>query len=77
MRKNVKAIIDENIEWIHFNLEFHTIFWIGNQLGIDKCTMHRRERSHIRLSAPRKSGKAKIEILVSNYSTACGTLKLF
>lgn len=36
----------------------------------------KKEITH-RLSAPRKSGTAKVEILVSNYDTPCGTLKLF
>lgn len=36
----------------------------------------KREITH-RLSAPRKSGTAKVELLVSNYDTPCGTLKLF
>jgi len=41
VRKDVKKILNENIQWIQFNLKHHTIFWIGNQLGIDKATMHR------------------------------------
>jgi DNA adenine methylase len=37
---------------------------------------HKKEITH-RIKAPRKSGPAKVEVLVSNYSTPCGTLKLF
>lgn len=37
---------------------------------------YKKEIIH-RIKAPRKSGNAKIEVLVSNYSTPCGTLKLF
>ncbi len=37
---------------------------------------HKKEITH-RIKAPRKSGTAKVEVLVSNYSTPCGTLKLF
>lgn len=37
---------------------------------------HKKEITH-RIKAPRKSGAAKVEVLVSNYYTPCGTLKLF
>lgn len=37
---------------------------------------HKREITH-RLQAPRKSGPTKLEVIVTNYSTPCGTLKLF
>lgn len=37
---------------------------------------HKKEITH-RVKAPRKSGDLKVEVLVSNYSTPCGTLKLF
>lgn len=37
---------------------------------------HKKEITH-RIKTPRKSGSAKVEVLVSNYSTPCGTLKLF
>lgn len=43
------------------------------------CKIHgwfKKEITH-RISAPRKSGPAKVEVLISNYSTPCGTLKLF
>jgi hypothetical protein len=40
-RKNIAKIIEDNREWIVFNLKWHTIYWIGQQLGIDKVTMHR------------------------------------
>ena len=43
---------------------------------IKKHGWYKKEITH-RIAAPRKSGKAKVEILVSNYSTPCGTLKLF
>jgi DNA adenine methylase len=36
----------------------------------------KKEITH-RIKAPRKSGSSKVEVLVSNYSTPCGTLKLF
>lgn len=41
-----------------------------------KYHWHKKEITH-QLKAPRKSGPSKIEVLVSNYSTPCGTLKLF
>lgn len=37
---------------------------------------YKKEITH-RVKAPRKSGDAKIEVIVTNYSTPCGTLKLF
>lgn len=37
---------------------------------------YKKEITH-QIKAPRKSGDKKVEVLVSNYSTPCGTLKLF
>ncbi len=37
---------------------------------------YKKEITH-RIKAPRKSGSAKVEVLVSNYATPCGTLNLF
>ncbi|NOS92468.1 MAG: hypothetical protein HOP30_11135 [Cyclobacteriaceae bacterium] len=34
-------IIDRNLKFIQDHLETHTIFWIGNQIGVNKATMHR------------------------------------
>lgn len=33
--------IDKNISFIKDHLKTHTIFWIGNQIGVDKATMRR------------------------------------
>ena len=36
----------------------------------------KKEINH-RIKAPRKSGSIKTEVLISNYATPCGTLRLF
>lgn len=37
---------------------------------------YKKEITH-RIKAPRKSGPAKVEVMVSNYKSACGTIELF
>ena len=75
MRKDVKQILNENIQWIQFNLKHHTIFWIGNQLGIDRTTMHRHAKKRGWRGRDMKEGLAmgwtekRLDTLKEKFST--------